>query len=293
MRLALLTRDPGLYSSRRLAEAARAQGHALTMLDPLRCSLRMVPGGLEVWHAGQALAGVDAVIARFGSQGAAAALAVLRQLELQGVAACNGAAAIMRARDKLHCQQLLVAEGLPMPPCVAGGTPETVPELLALLGPAPHVIKLAHGSQGLGVMLGETLPASRSIIEALHGLQADFLVQRFIAEARGTDIRCLVIGGRVVAAMRRQAQGEEFRSNLHRGGQGAPVCLSAEEAALAVRAAGIIGLEVAGVDLLRSAQGPLLLEVNAMPGLEGIERACGLDLAGQIVRQALARAAPA
>ena len=202
----------------------------------------------------------------------------------------------LRARDKLRCYQLLAGEGIGLPDTVFGDNPDDTADLMSLLGAPPHVIKLVEGTQGNGVILAEGLSSSRSVIEAFRGIYANFLVQEFIAEAKGADLRCFVVGERVVAAMHRQAEPGEFRSNLHRGGQASPIVLSAAEQEIAVRAARVIGLGVAGVDLLRSRRGPLVLEVNASPGLEGIERATGVDVAGAVVEHAvelaLARSSP-
>jgi len=206
----------------------------------------------------------------------------------------SSAAAIARARDKLRCHQLLAAEGIGLPVTVFGDNPDDTVDLLSMLGPPPHVIKLNEGTQGAGVMLTEKLSASRGVIETLRGLYAHFLVQEFIAEAKGADLRCFVVGDRVVAAMRRQAPKGDFRSNLHRGGTAKAVRASKAEIETAVRAAKVLGLGVAGVDLIRSKRGPLVLEVNSSPGLEGIEAATGVDVAGCIIEHiAIASAAPA
>src|SRR5690606_18815985 len=214
--------------------------------------------------------------------------AVLRQFELLGSHTPNPSDAVLCARDKLRCHQLLAAHGIGLPATVFGDSPDDTADLLSLLGPPPHVIKLVEGAQGNGVMLAEKLAASRGMIEALRGLYANFLVQEFIGEAEGADLRCFVVGDRVVAAMRRQAPEGEFRANLHRGGSAQPVRPTGAEQAVAVRAARLVGLGVAGVDLIRSRRGPLVLEVNASPGLEGIEEASGLDIAGAVIDFAVA-----
>jgi ribosomal protein S6--L-glutamate ligase len=216
---------------------------------------------------------------------------VLRQFELMGAFTPNTSDAILRARDKLRCHQLLAGEGIGLPVTVFGDNPDDTMDLLSLLGKPPHVIKLNEGSQGAGVILAERLSASRSVVEALRGLYANFLVQEFIAEADGSDLRCFVVGDRVVAAMRRQAEPGEFRSNLHRGGQASKVRLSAAERDTALRAAKVMGLEIAGVDLLRAKRGPLVLEVNSSPGLEGIEGLTGVDIAGAIIEHLTAQVA--
>ena len=283
MKLAILSRNGKLYSTRRLVEAARGQGHSVRVLDPLRCYMRIANDGFGMRSKGGRISGYDAVIPRIGASVTRYGCAVLRQFQLMGTATPSDAEAIARARDKLRCHQLLAAEGIGLPDTVFGDNPDDTADLLALLGPPPHVIKLNEGTQGAGVMLTEKPSASRGAVETLRGLYANFLVQEFIAEAKGADLRCFVVGDRVVAAMRRQAPKGEFRSNLHRGGTAKPVRITRAEAAMAVRAARVLGLGVAGVDMLRSKRGPLVLEVNSSPGLEGIEAATGVDVAGCIV----------
>ena len=283
MKLAILSRNGKLYSTRRLVEAARGQGHSVRVLDPLRCYMRIANDGFGMRYKGGRISGYDAVIPRIGASVTRYGCAVLRQFQLMGTATPSDAEAIARARDKLRCHQLLAAEGIGLPDTVFGDNPDDTADLLALLGPPPHVIKLNEGTQGAGVMLTEKPSASRAVVETLRGLYANFLVQEFVAEAEGADLRCLVVGDRVVAAMRRQAAEGEFRSNLHRGGEGSAAQASAEEQAVAVRSARALGLGVAGVDLIRSARGPLVLEVNSTPGLEGVESACAVDVAGAII----------
>ena len=283
MKLAILSRNGKLYSTRRLVEAAREQGHTVRLLDPLRCYMHIASDGFAMHYKGRPLAGYHAVIPRIGASVTRYGTAVLRQFELMDTYSPNPSDAILKARDKLRCHQLLASQGIGMPDTVFGDNPDDTHDLLAMLGPPPHVIKLNEGTQGAGVMLTEKLSASRGVIEALRGLYANFLVQEFVAEARGADLRCFVVGGRVVAAMRRQAPKGEFRSNLHRGGKAKGVRPTALEKAVAVRAAEVLGLGIAGVDLIRSERGPLVLEVNASPGLEGIEQASGVDVAGAIV----------
>ncbi|HZH42708.1 MAG TPA: 30S ribosomal protein S6--L-glutamate ligase [Lysobacter sp.] len=283
MKLAILSRNGKLYSTRRLVEAARVRGHSARVLDPLRCYMRIAEGSFEIHYKGREITGYDAVLPRVGASVTRYGTAVLRQFELMGTYTPNSSDAILRARDKLRCHQLLAAEGIGMPITVFGDNPDDTHDLLSMLGPPPHVIKLNEGTQGAGVMLAEKLSASRGVIEALRGLYANFLVQEFVAEAKGADLRCFVVGGRVIAAMRRQAPKGDFRSNLHRGGSARPVRPTEAEAEVAVRAAAAVGLGVAGVDLIRSQRGPLVLEVNASPGLEGIEQATGVDVAGAIL----------
>lgn len=283
MKLAILSRNGKLYSTRRLVEAARERRHSVRVLDPLRCYLRIGTDGFRIHYKGRPLAGYGAVVPRIGASITRYGTAVLRQFELMGSVTPNSSDAILKARDKLRCHQLLAAQGIGLPVTVFGDNPDDTADLLSMLGPPPHVIKLNEGTQGNGVMLTEKPSASRSVIEALRGLYANFLVQEFIGEAKGADLRCFVVGGQVVAAMRRQAAKGDFRSNLHRGGSARPVQPSPAEVVVANRAAAVLGLGVAGVDLIRSRRGPLVLEVNSSPGLEGIEDATGVDIAGRIV----------
>ncbi|MGO1071881.1 30S ribosomal protein S6--L-glutamate ligase [Lysobacter sp. CA199] len=283
MKLAILSRNTKLYSTRRLVEAAREHGHSVRVLDPLRCYMRIASDGFQMHYKGREIAGYQAVIPRIGASVTRYGSAVLRQFELMNTYTPNTSDAILRARDKLRSHQLLAADGIGLPATVFGDNPDDTADLLSMLGPPPHVIKLNEGTQGAGVMLTEKLSASKGVIEALRGLYANFLVQEFVAEAKGADLRCFVVGGRVVAAMKRQAPKGDFRSNLHRGGTAKGVRASAAEQEVAVHAAQVLGLGVAGVDLIRSARGPLVLEVNASPGLEGIEEASGVDVAGEII----------
>jgi ribosomal protein S6--L-glutamate ligase len=293
MKLAILSRNSKLYSTRRLVEAARERNHSVRVLDPLRCYLRISSDGFEMHYKGRPISGYSAVVPRIGASITRYGTAVLRQFELMGTFTPNSSDAIARARDKLRCHQLLAAQGIGLPATVFGDNPDDTVDLLSMLGPPPHVIKLNEGTQGAGVMLTEKPSASRSVIEALRGLYANFLVQEFIEEAKGADLRCFVVGGQVVATMRRQAPKGDFRSNLHRGGTAKSVRASEDEQAAAVRAASVLGLGVAGVDLIRSRRGPLVLEVNSSPGLEGIEAATGIDIAGRIVDFVVAGHLPA
>jgi ribosomal protein S6--L-glutamate ligase len=283
MKIAILSRNSRLYSTRRLVEAGRERGHVVRVLDPLRCYVRIAPGAVAVRYQGKAVRDIDCVIPRIGASSTFYGTDVLRQLEMMGVYTPNSSDAVLRARDKLRCLQMLAAQGIDMPVTVFGDNPDDTADVLALLGEPPHVIKLNEGSQGTGVVLAEKRTASQSVIEAFRGLYANFLVQEFIAEANGSDLRCFVVGGKVVAAMQRDASPGEFRANLHRGGSATGVTLSTQEKRIAIRAAGVLGLGIAGVDLLRSKRGPLLLEVNASPGLEGIEKATGVDVAASII----------
>jgi ribosomal protein S6--L-glutamate ligase len=284
MKFAILSRNAKLYSTRRLAEAAREQGHSIRVLDPLRCYMRIASDGFQMHYKGRAMSGYHVVIPRIGASVTRYGTAVLRQFELMDTFTPNPSDAILRARDKLRSHQMMAAHGIGLPATVFGDNPDDTTDLLSMLGPTPHVIKLNEGTQGAGVMLTEKLSASRGVIEALRGLYAQFLVQEFVAEAKGADVRCFVVGGRVVAAMKRQAPKGDFRSNLHRGGRARGVKATAAEQDVAIRAARVLGLGVAGVDLIRSKRGPLVLEVNASPGLEGIEDASGVDVAAEIVQ---------
>lgn len=284
MKIAILSMGSKLYSTRRLAHAASARGHDVHVLNTLKCYLGVSSAAPGVFYKGQRLTGFDAVIPRVGASITSYGLAVLRQFEMLGVFPLNESLAIGRARDKLRTYQLLARKGIRLPATSFAHDVETTQDLIGIVGGAPVVVKLLEGSQGKGVVLAETQNAAESVIDAFRELQAHFLVQEFIADAGGSDIRCLVVGGRVVAAMKRQAEEGEFRSNLHRGGSATVARLSAEERRVAVRAAKIVGLHVAGVDLLRSASGPVVLEVNASPGLEGIETTTGKDVAGMMIK---------
>jgi ribosomal protein S6--L-glutamate ligase len=283
MQIAILSRDPGLYSTRRLVEAAEGRGHGVRVIDVLRCTMNVASQRPGMCYLGEDLAGIDAVIPRIGASVTFYGTAVLRQFELMGVYALNASTAISRARDKLHSLQLLANQGIGLPRTGFAHAAEDVPEMIRTVGGPPLVIKLVEGSQGIGVVLAETEQAAVSLVEAFMGLRVNILVQEYIKEAGGADIRCLVIGDRVVASMKRQARPGEFRSNLHRGGTASKVRITPEERAVAVRAVRVIGLRVAGVDLLRSVRGPLVMEVNSSPGLEGIEEVSGLDLAALMI----------
>ncbi|MEO7063268.1 MAG: 30S ribosomal protein S6--L-glutamate ligase [Dokdonella sp.] len=283
MKIAILSRNARLYSTKRLVEAARLRGHSVRVLDPLRCYMRIAPGAFEIHYQGRLLHGIDAVIPRIGASITFYGTAVVRQFEMMGVYTPNGSDAIQRARDKLRTLQLLAREHTQLPITVFGDNPDDTADLIATLGDPPFVIKLNEGAQGQGVLLAEKRSSAQGMIEAFRSLYANFLVQEFIAEAKGADLRCFVVGGKVIAAMQRQAPEGDFRANLHRGGVAHAVSLSAEETATALHAAAVMGLGVAGVDLLRSARGPLVLEVNSSPGLEGIEGSSKVDVAGAII----------
>ena len=292
MKIAILSRNARLYSTVRLVEAARKRGHSVRVLDPLRCYMRIAAGMFEIHYKSRTLRGLDVVIPRIGASITFYGTAVLRQFEMMGVATPNTADAILRARDKLHSLQLLAREGIGLPTTVFGDNPDDTADLLKMLGDPPHVIKLNEGAQGQGVLLAEKRSAAQGMIEAFRGLYANFLVQEFIKEAKGADLRCFVVGGKVVAAMQRQAPDGDFRANIHRGGTATAVKITALESEIAIRAAGVMGLGVAGVDVLRSHRGPLVLEVNSSPGLEGIEAATGVDVAGAIIEHVAGGARP-
>ncbi|HMU90320.1 MAG TPA: 30S ribosomal protein S6--L-glutamate ligase [Pseudomonadales bacterium] len=283
MKIAILSRNRTLYSTRRLVEAAQQRGHEVRVLDVLRCYMNITSLRPSIHYKAEALEGFDAVIPRIGASVTFYGAAVLRQFEVMGVYPLNESVAISRARDKLRSLQLLAREGVGLPVTGFAHSPDDIHDLLDEVGGAPLIIKLLEGTQGIGVVLAETQQTAESLIQAFMGLKTDILVQEYIAEAEGADIRCFVIGDEVVAAIKRQAKPGEFRSNLHRGGRATLVELTDEERALAIRSARIIGLNTCGVDILRARRGPLVMEVNASPGLEGIEQATGLDIAGMMI----------
>ncbi|OZG70095.1 ribosomal protein S6 modification protein [Hahella sp. CCB-MM4] len=282
MKIAILSRNPKLYSTRRLVEAGLKRGHEVKVVDTLRCYMNMATDNPTIHYRGEILEGFDAVIPRIGASVTFYGTAVLRQFEMLGVFPLNESVAITRSRDKLRSLQLLSRRGIGMPVTGFANSPDDVQDLIRMVGGAPLVIKLLQGTQGIGVVLAETKKAAESVIEAFLGLNADILVQEYVKEAGGSDIRCFVVGDRVVAAMKRQAQPGEFRSNLHRGGTASLIKITPKERQTAVKAAKVMGLNVAGVDLLRSSSGPKIMEVNSSPGLEGIEAATGKDVAGLI-----------
>jgi ribosomal protein S6--L-glutamate ligase len=292
MKIALLSRNPHLYSTRRLCEAAEKRGHEVKTIDVLRCYMNIVPHSPDIHYKGRKLERFDAVIPRIGASVTFYGTAVVRQFEMMGVYCLNESVAITRSRDKLRALQLLARKGIGLPVTGFGHAPDDTTDLVKLVGGAPLIIKLTEGTQGVGVVLCETDQAAESVIEAFRGLDAYFLIQEFVREAEGADIRCFVIGGKVVAAMLRQARTGEFRSNLHRGGSATSVKITPEERSTAARAARIMGLNVAGVDILRSNHGPVVMEVNSSPGLEGIEEITGVDIADQIISFVEKNAAP-
>lgn len=285
MKLAILSRNSRLYSTYRLYEAAIRRGHKVRVIDSLKCYMNINPDKSEVhYKQGEILENFDAIIPRIGASITFYATAVLRQFESMGTYSVNQSIAITRARDKLRAHQLLGRKGIGMPITGFAHSPSNTKDLIKMVGGAPLVIKLLEGTQGKGVLLAENARMAETLIEAFRDLQAFFLVQEFIKEAKGTDIRCFVIGDKVVAAMTRKAQSGDFRANIHRGGTAEMVKITPTERRMAVQAAKIIGLNVAGVDLVRSNRGPLVLEVNSSPGLKGIEAASGLNIAEMIIK---------
>jgi ribosomal protein S6--L-glutamate ligase len=278
-----MTRNPALYSHQRLKEAAEARGHELDFVNTLRCSMNIASRRPEIYYDGQKLPRYDAVIPRIGASVTFYGLAVLRQFEMQGVYPLNESVAIGRSRDKLRSMQLLARDGIGLPVTTFAHDPKQTEEVVKLAGGAPLVIKLLEGTQGIGVVLADTDRSAKSVIEAFRGAGVNILVQEFIKEAGGSDIRAIVVGGKVVAAMQRTGAEGEFRSNLHRGGSAKAIKISPEERSTAIRAAKSMGLNVCGVDMLRSNHGPVVMEVNSSPGLEGVEKATGKDIAGMII----------
>lgn len=283
MRIVVLSRNRKLYSTRRLVEAGEQRGHVVRVIDVLRCYMDITSHNPTIHYKGEELIGFDAVIPRIGASVTFYGTAVLRQFEMMGVFPVNESVAVTRSRDKLRALQLLSRRGIGLPVTGFAHSPDEIQDLIKEVGGPPLVIKLLEGTQGIGVVLAETKKAAESVIEAFMGLNANILVQEYIKEAGGSDIRCLVVGGRVIAAMKRQAADGEFRSNLHRGGSASLIRLTPEERSTATRAAKIMGLNVCGVDLLRSNHGAVVMEVNSSPGLGGIEEATGKDVASMII----------
>jgi len=283
MKIGILSRNPKLYSTSRLVEAARVRGHDVRVIDVLRCYMDITSHNPTIHYKGEELNEFDAVIPRIGASITFYGTAVVRQFEMMGCYSVNESVAITRSRDKLRSMQLLSRKGLGLPITAFAHSPDDINSLIQEVGGAPLVIKLLQGTQGRGVVLAETKKAAESVIQAFMGLDANILVQEYIKEAGGSDIRCLVVGGKVVAAMERKAAPGEFRSNLHRGGKASLIRITPEERSTAVRAAKTMGLNVCGVDLLRSNHGPVVMEVNSSPGLRGIEEVSGKDIAGMIV----------
>ena len=291
MKIAILSRNPALHSTERLVQAGTERGHQMSVVDHMRCCMNLASHHAGVVYHGKPLDGLDAIIPRIGVSHASFGTAVVRQFEIMGVFSANDSEAIARSHDKLRCLQLLSQRGVALP---ATGFANSVKDLECLIhsvGGAPLVVKLL-GAAGVGAILAESQQAAESVIEAFRGLDANSLVQRFIKEASGSSLRCFVVGGRVAAAMQRTAPADEFRSNLHRGGRAEKVKLTHDERRAAVKAASAMGLDIAGVDLLRGDEGPLVMAVNSSPELEAIERATGVDVAGKIFAYLEAHLAP-
>jgi len=292
LKLAMLARNPRLYSHKRIAAAARERGHEIEVIDTLKCYMNIAAHRPEVRYKGRSLEGFDAVIPRIGASITFYGLAVLRQFEMMGVYPLNESVAIGRSRDKLRCLQLLSRKGIGLPVTAFAHVTSQADDLIDMVHGTPVIIKLLEGTQGIGVVLAETRSSAKSMIEAFGGVEANILVQEFIKEAQGADVRAFVIGGKVVASMQRTGAPGDFRSNLHRGGKAQAIRITPEERSTAVRAAKILGLNVCGVDMLRSNHGPVVMEVNSTPGLEGIETATGKDIAGMIIDFLEKNAAP-
>ncbi|QQR91858.1 MAG: 30S ribosomal protein S6--L-glutamate ligase [Myxococcales bacterium] len=291
MKIGILSRKSELYSTQRLVESAQSRGHEVRVVDYSRCYMNITSLRPQVLYGGEALH-FDAVIPRIGASLTFYGTAVVRQFEMMGVYSSNTSQAISRSRDKLRALQLLAREGIGLPVTGFARSTKDVDGLISVVGGAPLIVKLLEGTQGVGVVLAETLKAAESVIGAFRQLDANILVQEFIAEAGGADVRAFVVGNKVVASMMRQGPQGEFRSNLHRGGTAMHVKLTPEERSTAVRSAKTLGLRVAGVDMLRSNHGPLVMEVNSSPGLEGIEEACDKDVAGAIIEHIERHAKP-
>ncbi len=286
MRLGILSRNAKLYSTSRLVEAAKERGLDTQVVDVTKCYMNITTNNPTVFYRSRGESvelKFDAVIPRIGASVTNYGCAVLRQFEVAGTYSINESIAIARSRDKLRAHQLLARKGVGQPVTSYANSADATMDLIESVNGAPLIVKMMSSTHGNGVVLAETKKAAESLIHAFRGLHADFLVQEFIKEAGGSDIRCFVIGDKVVAAMQRTAQAGEFRSNLHRGGTAEVVKLRPDERRLAVRAAQVMGLDLAGVDIIRSGHGPLVLEVNSSPGLEGIEKATGKDVAGAII----------
>lgn len=292
MKIGILSRKAELYSTRRLVEAGQERGHEMHVIHPLRCYMNITSHKPSIHYKGEKLKGFDAIIPRIGASITFYGTAVVRQFEMMNVYCVNESVGISRSRDKLRSLQLLARKGIGLPVTGFAHSTQFTDDLINIAGGAPLVVKLLEGTQGIGVVLAETTQAAQSVIEAFKGLKANILVQEFIKESDATDIRCFVIGKKVVAAMLRKGKKGDFRSNLHRGGKGQIVRITPEERSTAIRAARIMGLNVAGVDMLRANHGPVIMEVNSSPGLEGIEKTNEKDIAGLIIQHIEKSAAP-
>jgi len=283
MRVLVLSRNAALYSTSRLVLAARARGHEVSVVDPLDLQIAISRGKPEMYLGTKPIPHADLVVPRIGASITNYGLAVVRQFDMMGIPVLNTAVAIARSRDKLRSMQLLTRKDIDVPKTVCARSPESVERALQFIGGTPAIVKLQQGAQGIGTMIAETSAAVTSLLETLWAMGQDIILQEYIAESKGRDYRAIVVGGRVIAAMRRQAKKGEFRSNLHRGGAGVKVDLPDRYRKAAIGAARVMGLEVAGVDMLEGRDGPKILEINSSPGLEGIERTSGVDVATAIV----------
>jgi ribosomal protein S6--L-glutamate ligase len=283
MKIAILSRGKNIYSTAQLVEAAEKRGHEAVVLDHMKCVLVIEKGRPHIFYQGKELTDINAVIPRIGASVTFYGAAVVRQFEMMKIFTAVESQALVRSRDKLRSLQILARAGLGMPKTAFANQTKDIDSLLDSIGGAPCIVKLLEGTQGIGVILAESKKVATSVIEAFLKLDAAMLVQEFIKEAKGADIRAFVIDGQVVGAMKRQAKEGEFRSNLHRGGTAELIQLSSEERSTAIKAAKKLGLGIAGVDLLQSDRGPLVMEVNSSPGLEGIQKATGIDIAGKII----------
>jgi ribosomal protein S6--L-glutamate ligase len=283
MKIGILSRKQELYSTKSIVDAGIARGHNMHVINPLRCYMNITSNNPAIHYKGEKLLGFDAIIPRIGASITFFGTSVVRQFEMMGVYCLNKSAAISRSRDKLRCLQLLARKGIGMPVTGFAHSTKFTDDLINFVGGSPLVVKMIEGTQGVGVVLAETKKAAQSVIQAFRSLKANILVQEFVKESSGADIRCLVIGNKVVASMIRRGPEGEFRSNLHRGGHAEKVRITPKERATAVKAAQIVGLRVAGVDMLRSNHGPVIMEVNSSPGLEGIEKTTGVNVADKII----------
>jgi ribosomal protein S6--L-glutamate ligase len=292
LKIAILSRKENFYSTHRLRAAAESRGHEVQVIDYLHCYMNITTKQPSLHYKGEKIGKFDAIIPRIGAKRTFYGTAIVRQFETMGTYSVNPSLGITRSRDKLRSLQLLAMQGLDLPITGIAHAPGDIDDLIKIIGGPPFIIKLVEGTQGVGVVLAETKKAAESVVQTLMGLNANIIVQEFIKEAKGSDIRCLVVGDKVVAAMERKAEAGEFRANIHRGGSAQMIHISKAERAVAIKAAKIMGLRMAGVDLLRSERGPLILEINSSPGLEGIETATGKDIAGMIIEHIEKNAKP-
>ncbi len=284
MKIVILSRNAALYSTAKLQQAAEKRGHEVVIIDYLRCFMNIASRRPRIMFAGEEIKDVDAVIPRIGASQTFYGTAVVRQFEIMGVFCANESQAITRSRDKLHCLQILSRDGIGLPVSGIAHSTKDIDGLIDSVGGAPLVVKLVEGAQGKGVILAETRKAAEAVIEAFRGLDANILVQEFIKEAEGSDVRCVVVDGEVVASMIRTSPEGDFRSNVHRGGIAKKVEITSDERETAIQAAESMGLKIAGIDILRSAHGPAVMEVNSSPGLEGIEMSTGIDVSEKIIK---------